>query len=78
MAKFDKERRISVFKKLMQAAKMDSLQGTFQQISSKNYEDFLKKVGCGPLSLTMVMRAKIKLTILKVRFLINTKNDIML
>ena len=41
----------------------ETLQGTFRLVSSNNYENFLRSVGCGPLSLTMVMRSASVLSI---------------
>ena len=41
----------------------ETLQGTFRLVSSSNYENFLRSVGCGPLSLTMVMRSASVLSI---------------
>ena len=35
----------------------ESIQGTFRLVSCQNYEEFLRAVGCGPLSLNMVMRS---------------------
>ena len=64
---FDKERRLSVFRKLIQCREPELLQGTFRLVASKNYEQFLRKVGTGPLSVNMVMRASILLSIDKVR-----------
>ena len=44
----------------------ESLQGTFRLVSSSNYENFLRSVGCGPLSLSMVMRSASMLSIHRV------------
>ena len=33
------------------------LQGTFRLVSSEGYENYLRSVGCGPLSLNMVLRS---------------------
>lgn len=43
------------------------IQGSFRLISSEGYEEFLRAVGCGPLSLCMVMRAASVVSIEKVR-----------
>ena len=34
-----------------------SLPGCYKLVTSEGYEDFLRAVGCGPLSLNMVMRS---------------------
>ena len=63
---YDKERRHTVCRKLSQHREPDFLQGTFRLVAAKNYEEFLRKVGTGPLSMNMVMRANIVVTIDKV------------
>ena len=64
---FDKERRLSVYRKLIHCREPKLLRGTFRLVASKNYEQFLRKVGTGPLSRNMVMRASVLLIIDKVR-----------
>ena len=64
---FDKDRRLSAYRKLIQCREPELLQGTFRLVASKNYEQFLRKVGTGPLSVNMVMRASVLLIIDKVR-----------
>ena len=44
----------------------EKIQGTFRLVSSNNYENFLRSVGCGPLSLSMVMRSACLLSIHRV------------
>ena len=34
-----------------------SLPGSYKLVSSEGYEEYLRAVGCGPLSLNMVMRS---------------------
>ena len=63
---YSKERRLSVYKKLVQSKEPDHLQGTFSLVTSHNFDQFLRKIGTGPLSLNMVMRASVLLTIVKV------------
>ena len=63
---YNKERRNTVCRKISQRREPDFLQGTFRLVAAKNYEEFLRKVGTGPLSLNMVMRANIVVTIAKV------------
>ena len=63
---YDKERRLSVYRKLLEFKEPDLLQGSFRLFASKNYEEFLRNIGTGPLSLNMVMRASSTLTIIKV------------
>ena len=63
---FDKERRLSVYRKLIRCREPELLQGTFRLVASKDYEEFLRKVGTGPLSVNMVMRASVLLSIDKV------------
>ena len=46
---------------------VDPLVGEFTLISTQNYDTFLAKVGAGPLSSNMVLRARINLTIKQVR-----------
>jgi len=58
-----KERRPSVVQSLAKRSTPDPIIGTYQMISSHKYEDYLRKNGCGPLSLNMVMRARIQLII---------------
>ena len=62
--KYNGERRRSSFclKKLAPPSP-DNVEGTFKLIGSENYEQFLRMVGCGPLSLNMVMRANVVLTV---------------
>ena len=43
------------------------MDGEFTQISTNNYEAFLAKIGAGPFSTNMVMRARIRLIIKEVR-----------
>ena len=62
----DKERRCTVYRKLIQCREPELLQGTFRLVASKNCEQFLRKVGTGPLSVNMVMRANILVSIDKV------------
>ena len=64
---YDKERRLSVYRKLLECKEPDLLQGSFRLFASQNYEEFLRKIGTGPRSLNMVMRASSTLTIIKVR-----------
>ena len=45
----------------------DPLEGTWKLIQCENYEKYLEKIGTGPLSLNMVMRANVVLTITQVR-----------
>ena len=47
----------------------ESIQGTFRLVSSHNYDLFLRSVGCGPLSLNMVMRSASVISILRVTLL---------
>ena len=44
----------------------ESIQGTFRLESSHNYQQFLRSVGCGPLSLNMVMRSASIISIMRV------------
>ena len=44
----------------------DPLEGTWKLVQSENYENYLKKIGTGPLSLNMVMRANVVVTIAQV------------
>lgn len=60
-----KERRPSMCQNLAKRATPDPIIGTYQMISSNKYEDYLRENGCGPLSLNMVMRARIQLIISK-------------
>lgn len=50
----------------------ESIQGTFRLVSSHNYDLFLQSVGCGPLSLNMVMRSASVISILRVTLLRTT------
>ena len=43
------------------------MEGTWKLIQVENYEKYLEKIGTGPLSLNMVMRANVVLTITQVR-----------
>ena len=52
----------------------ETLQGTFRLVSSSNYENFLRSVGCGPLSLSMVMRSASMLSIDRVSSLTTGNN----
>ena len=63
----DKERRRTVYRKLIQCREPELQEGTFRLVASKNCEQFLRKVGTGPLSVNMVMRASVLLIIDKVR-----------
>ena len=45
----------------------DPVEGTWKLIQCENYEKYLEKIGTGPLSLNMVMRANVVLTITQVR-----------
>ena len=45
----------------------DPLEGTWKLIQCENYEKYLEKIGTGPLSVNMVMRANVVLTITQVR-----------
>jgi len=58
-----KERRPSMCQNLAKRSMPDPIIGTYQMISSNKYEDYLRQNGCGPLSLNMVMRARIQLII---------------
>ena len=49
------------------AERENPLDGEFTQISTNNYEAFLAKIGAGPFSTNMVMRARIRLIIKEVR-----------
>ena len=44
----------------------DPLEGTWKLIQCENYEKYLEKIGTGPLSLNMVMRANVVVTIAQV------------
>ena len=44
-----------------------SLPGCYKLVNSEGYEDFLRAVGCGPLSLNMVMRSASFIEIARVR-----------
>ena len=44
-----------------------SLPGCYKLVTSEGYEDFLRAVGCGPLSLNMVMRSASFIEIARVR-----------
>ena len=50
------------FAKLAQSLP-DPLEGTFRQFQNQNYDKFLEKVGAGPMSISMVMRASVVLKI---------------
>lgn len=41
----------------------DPLEGIFRQIQSQNFDAYLKKIGAGPNSISMVMRAAVILKI---------------
>ena len=41
----------------------DPLEGIFRQIQSQNFDAYLKKIGAGPNSISMVMRAAVVLKI---------------
>ena len=43
------------------------MEGTWKLIQCENYEKYLEKIGTGPLSVNMVMRANVVLTITQVR-----------
>ena len=45
----------------------DPVEGTWKLIQCNNYEKYLEKIGTGPLSLSMVMRANVVLTITQVQ-----------
>jgi len=62
---YNQERRLSVYRRLVQSKEPDHLQGAFSLVASHNFDQFLKKIGTGPLSLNMVMRASVILTITK-------------
>ena len=42
------------------------MEGTWKLIQCENYEKYLEKIGTGPLSVNMVMRANVVLTITQV------------
>ena len=44
----------------------DPVEGTWKMIQCHEYEKYLEKIGTGPLSLNMVMRARVVLTITQV------------
>ena len=44
----------------------DPVEGTWKLIQCENYEKYLEKIGTGPLSVNMVMRANVVLTITQV------------
>jgi len=60
---FDKDRRRSVCAKISRSHERDKIIGTYKQISTNYYDEFLRKTGTGPLSLNMVMRATVRLMI---------------
>ena len=49
-----------------------SLPGCYKLVTSEGYEDFLRAVGCGPLSLNMVMRSASFIEIGRVRVVIES------
>jgi len=56
--------RSDILKKLM-SGKPTVIEGKYKLTASNNYENFLRMIGTGPLSLNMVMRASVFLTISK-------------
>jgi len=61
---YNRERRRSSFSLAKLAPPPpDPLEGTWKLIQCENYEKYLEKIGTGPLSLNMVMRANVVLTI---------------
>ena len=44
----------------------DPVEGTWKMIQCTDYEKYLQKIGTGPLSLNMVMRARVVVTIIQV------------
>ena len=44
----------------------DQVEGTWKMIQCQDYEKYLQKIGTGPLSLSMVMRARVVVTISQV------------
>ena len=44
----------------------DPVEGTWKMIQCQDYEKYLEKIGTGPLSLNMVMRARVVVTISQV------------
>ena len=52
-----------------------SLPGCYKLVTSQGYEEFLRAVGCGPLSLNMVMRSASFIEIGRVRVTMQTDND---
>ena len=44
----------------------DPVEGTWKMVQCQKYEKYLEKIGTGPLSLSMVMRARVVVTISQV------------
>ena len=64
---YNKERRRSSFCLAKLApAPPDPVEGTWKMIQCHHYEKYLEKIGTGPLSLNMVMRARVVVTISQV------------
>ena len=59
-------RRSSFSLKKLAPAKPVPVEGTYKLIGCGNYEKFLQAVGTGPLSLNMVMRASVVMSITQV------------
>lgn len=58
-------RRSSFCLKKLAPPRPDPVEGTYKLIGCGNYEKFLQMIGTGPLSLNMVMRASVVLTIMQ-------------
>ena len=52
-----------------------SLPGCYKLVTSQGHEDFLRAVGCGPLSLNMVMRSASFIEIGRVRVITAMQSD---